>query len=201
MKTKQLIMATLLTVMSAAAGATDDDKPVASAKVNVIAGEGDVYHVLVRGDVDANVTINIRNEENKLVFTETIRKLHTFRRPYNLEKLPRGVYTIEVVDEDTTTVTIYHKIDEELGYVETATPAPAFIKMDSLAGREVYKLTIVKRGKKKASITIYNDRKEVLYSAVEPFENAFCKLYNLKGVGEHALVEVEIDGEITRYAL
>lgn len=201
MKTQKVIIGMLLMVMSMGAFATEGEKrKAATPKMEVISDEVNIYKVLFMGKGDAKTTINIWNE-NKLVYTETIKKLNAFVRPYNFSQMPEGTYTLEIIEGNSISKkVIYHGVDapvfmEELTY-------PKVIKIDPLTGEEaVYKLTIVNPGKVKANIKIYDGNQKEVYNMVESFENIFSQLYNLKEIGVGAIMEIGINGDVKRYAL
>ncbi|UII33842.1 hypothetical protein LVD17_08445 [Fulvivirga ulvae] len=202
MKTRNAILATLFTVISLAVNATDGEKGsnTAAPKVEVSTEESNVYRVLFMGKGDAKTIINIWNAENRLVFTETIKKVNAFVRPYNFSQMPDGVYTLEVIEGNTISKKmIYH------GSVAPSNDVPVdlnIVKVAPLTGKEdVYKLTIIQSGETKANIRILNADEKVVYSSAESFERAFCKLYNFKRMAKKATIEVEIDGEVKKYEL
>lgn len=202
MKTRNVILAMLFTVMSVAVYATDGEKSSTSAapKVEISTGESDVYRVLFMGKSDAKTVINIWNDENRLVFTETIKKVNAFVRPYNFSQMPDGVYTLEVIEGSTVSKRmIYH------GSVAPVIEVPAnlnIVKVAPLAGKDnVYKITIINSGDAKANIRILDANQKVVYSSAESFKRTFCKLYNFKRMNKQATIEVEIDGEVKKYEL
>ncbi|ELR70691.1 hypothetical protein C900_03464 [Fulvivirga imtechensis AK7] len=153
------------------------------------------------GKTDEKTTINIWNAENKLVYTETIKKINAFVRPYNFSQMPDGVYTLEIIEGRTVSKKlIFHGVvapvlKEEATY-------PEVVKVDPLTGeKSVYKLTIVNPGKVKASIRIFDGNEKLVYSTVESFENIFSRLYNLKEIGLGATLEVEVNGDVKKYVL
>ena len=202
MKTRNAILAMLFTVMSVAAYATEGEKgnSKAAPKVEVSAASSNVYRVLFMGKSDAKTVINIWNAEKRLVFTETIKKVNAFVRPYNFSQMPDGVYTLEVIEGNTVSKQlIYH------GSVAPSNEVPVdlnIVKVAPVTGKEdIYKLTIIQTGETKANIRILTADQKVVYSSAESFERAFCKLYNLRRMDKKATIEVEINGEVKKYEL
>lgn len=202
MKTKKAILTMLLTVMSIAVYATDGEKGKSKAapRVEITTGESNVYRVLCMGKSDAKTTINIWNAKNKLVFTETIKNLNAFVRPYNFSQMPDGVYTLEVIEGNAVSQkVIYH------GTFAPTVEVPVdlnIVKVSPVAGKDdVYKLTIIKGSKTKANIRIYDQDKKMVYSTTEFFERNFSKLYNFKAMKGLSTMEVEVNGEVKKYEL
>ncbi|MBL6446162.1 hypothetical protein JMN32_07575 [Fulvivirga sp. 29W222] len=202
MKTRNAILAMLFTVLSLAAHATDGEKgnSKAAPKVEVSTEESNIYRVLFMGNSDDKTTINIRNAENRLVFTETIKKVSAFVRPYNFSQLPDGVYTLEVIEGNTVSKkTIYHG-----SVVLSIEPTVDLniVRLSPIAEKEgVYKLTIINSGGAKAAIRILDEDQNVVYSSEESFERVFCKLYNFKSMSENTTIEVKVNGEVKKYEL
>lgn len=203
MKTRQFFLTVLLIVMGAVAHATDGVKNP-STEMKVTPEKENVYRLLYKGNPEAKVTINIWDANEKLVFTENIKTFNAFVRPYNFSNLAKGIYTLEVVEGNKTSrKTIYHGVSEiaHIKWSEELITTPV-IRMAAVASKDgVYKLTIVNQGERKATIRIYDSKKRILYSAVESFENVFCKLYNVKGLNEKATVVIEINGNVNQYVL
>ena len=58
--------------------------------------EGNSFHLVYNVPDEKYVKINIVNEQDRVVFTEVFRNQGSFRRPYNMEKLPKGEYTFKI---------------------------------------------------------------------------------------------------------
>lgn len=58
--------------------------------------DGTSFDLVYNVPTERFVKVNILNDANRVVFTEVVRNRETFRRPYNLNKLPEGTYTFEV---------------------------------------------------------------------------------------------------------
>ncbi|MEL6538597.1 MAG: hypothetical protein AAFQ98_24470 [Bacteroidota bacterium] len=58
--------------------------------------DGYSFDLLYQVPEEKYVKVNIINQDDRVVFTESFRGRDTFRRPYNLSKLPKGEYLFEV---------------------------------------------------------------------------------------------------------
>lgn len=77
--------------------ARNSDRPVPSSNAAIMK-QGSTFKVFYKGSKPVNVKVSIFDADHKLVFTETIRKIDGFARPYNFSNLPEGNYSIEVSD-------------------------------------------------------------------------------------------------------
>jgi len=58
-----------------------------------------LFKLHYKSEKSGTVEISILNEKSKIIFSETIRKIDGFIRPYNFKDLPEGQYTLMVIDE------------------------------------------------------------------------------------------------------
>jgi len=195
MKTK-VIIAALLTVISSASFATGEEKKEkkASATVEVTRQNAHVFNLTYKGSNNDKVEVSIYNENNKVVFSEIIKKYDAFNRPYNLSKLPEGLYTVKVTD---TNGTIVKEINHSTSVENISTIS--MVKFDSVAS-DKYKLTIINQGSKKAKITIFSGDNEVLYTSNQSINGNFATIFNLAQV-KAKTVEVSVNGKVSVYNL
>lgn len=182
MKTRtQIFAALLLTVLSTAAFASDKEKETTktSAKVEVKRQDAHVFNLVYKGANAEKVQIRLLDANGEVVFSEIIKKIDAFVRPYNLKALPEGIYTVEVTDANgTTTKTINHTDKIEM---MTAVELPTIVKLDSIENAK-YKLTIVNKGYSNAEVKIYDNQDKLVYNGLENINGSYAKLYNLKKV-------------------
>lgn len=68
----------------------------------------DVYGVLLLNKSENPAYIAIRNAKGRVVYGEKVTQKNTFRKNYNLSKLPQGEYSIEVLGgEQGVTQVVY----------------------------------------------------------------------------------------------
>src|SRR5690242_12927838 len=58
-----------------------------------------LYKVYYKSDQVGKVKVSVLSENGSIIFSETLRKVNGFLRPYNFDGLPEGEYTIRVEDE------------------------------------------------------------------------------------------------------
>jgi len=196
MKRTTQIMAALLTVISSVAFATGDEKEVnKTSSVEVMLKEPKVFHLVYKSENADRVSIKIMNENNRVVFSESIKKYDAFTRPYNLSLLPEGIYTVEVTDQFGTTKRQIHNFK----YTPSTVALPHIVKLDQIEDQK-YKLTIVNQGVNAANISIYDAKNDLVYKGFENLDGNFAKLYNLSRVNAKT-VEVVVNGQVTSFEL
>jgi hypothetical protein len=163
-----IITAALLVTFGAIAG----NKPGAAAAVAVV-NQGTTLKLYYKGIVEANVKVSILNESGSTVYSEVLKNVDGFVRPYNLASIPEGEYTIEVSDQNTLyseKVKIRHQPKAELA------------KLSRVSGEDgVYLLSIPSKEAKDINVRILADDK-VIYDEVQAISADFARLYNLKKV-------------------
>lgn len=149
---------------------------------------------LVYGAKTEKAVVRIINESGDVIFSEVLKNVEGFSRPYNFKFLPKGEYTIEVKDGDRILRdTIVHK-------AEKPEPQESMVvrvkQMKNEAGR--YVLTVVNPANDKALIRIMDERMNVLYESTLAAENhAIVQLYKVKHEPMSLVFEV-ISGNQTR---
>ena len=70
--------------------------PKSNSGMAVVKRNATSFKVIYKGEETSNVKVQIFDERDQLVFTETIKKSRGFARPYNFEGLAEGEYTIKI---------------------------------------------------------------------------------------------------------
>jgi hypothetical protein len=141
---------------------------------------GSTFKVFYKGANTAAVRISIYGDNRTLVFSEVVRNVESFVRPYNFSSLPEGNYTVEV--NDGTSVKI-----EKLAYWKAKA---RFIHLNRIGETDKYILSVPNRGEDVLRIKIYNAAGDELYSQMEAISADFAKLYTLKGVSGKIFFEI-----------
>jgi hypothetical protein len=167
-----MLMASMLVTFGVVAGSVSGVADEGSAGVAIV-NNGTTLKLYYKGTAEANVKVSILNESGKTVFTEVLRNIDGFVRPYNLSGIADGKYTIEVSDKNTT-----HTEKIVVGAPRKADIAHLQrIKGD--AGK--YLLTVPAREAKDINVRIMADDR-VIYEQVEAISSDFARIYNLKKV-------------------
>ncbi|MBN8575323.1 MAG: T9SS type A sorting domain-containing protein [Cytophagales bacterium] len=95
MKTKSVVVALAMMVVSAAVVAAD---PVGPKMVVVNQKDAATFKVIYEGGQTGKLTLRILNSDGKKVVSETINGVDGFMRSVNFAGMEAGEYTIEVAD-------------------------------------------------------------------------------------------------------
>ena len=86
---KTLSVLVVLMVISSVVFARRADNPGAAAGMAVVKN-GTTFKLYYKGTQQMDVKVSILDATNKIVFTEVLRKVEGFVRPYNFSNLPEG---------------------------------------------------------------------------------------------------------------
>lgn len=172
-----ILTAALLVSVAAVAG----NKPTSEAGVAVVSN-GTTVKLYYKAASESNVKVSIFNEDGKVVFSEKLRNIDGFVRPYNLASAPSGIYTVEVTDEFSTHT-------EKVAVGQRHKPELAsLLRVSREEGK--YLLAIPSNEAKDISIRILADDK-VIYDEVMQISSDFAKVYNLKKVKGGVTFEIK----------
>ncbi len=97
MKTKNVVLSVLVTMfVSVLALANEPGNP----KVVVVSQKSGVFKVIYEGGKVGKVSMRIFNANGQEVFAEVLSGTNGFMRPVNFTGMERGVYTIEVANQN-----------------------------------------------------------------------------------------------------
>lgn len=152
-----------------------DESPKSSSGIAVMHGvEKGLFKVYYKAAETNNVKVSILNAANKEVFSETIKKVDGFVRPYNFEKLAEGEYTIRIEDGNQVQL---EKVNYNSGEVEKLVQLR---KMTSEEGK--FLLTASGQGREQIVVNIYNDEQKIIYTETTAIESTYAQVYNLSKV-------------------
>ena len=145
---------------------------------------GDVVRVLYKGDKPTKVNVVIFDEQNRIVFSEGVKKRSEFIRPYNLSNLPEGNYRIVVEDENG-------KHEESVNHVKESVKVLSSI----VNAKEKQKclVTLFSKGEANVQVTLTDAQKKILASDLCTVNGQVSKLFDLKNV--QGPVTVQITGK------
>ena len=193
---KTLVIAALLTVLSSAVFASEGESTTAKASTEVRKSETQVFNLVYKGATSERVDVRIVDENDNILFSESIKNLNAFARPYNLSQLPEGTYTIKVTDSNGTKVHEIHNYKNPAKVVEKSLH---FVRLTKVTDGK-YQLTIGNQGVNDAQIEIYDNNQNLLYRNTELLNGNYAKVYNLQQV-DAKTVSIEINGQIKTFDL
>jgi hypothetical protein len=157
------------------------DNPGATPSAAVVK-TGSTFKLYYKGSQQADVKVSILDAGNHLVFSETIKDVEGFVRPYNFENLPEGDYTIKISDKNGRQI-------EKISYKQEKSEALSHLL--KVAGTDAkYLLTVANRGESDVTVRIYDNANKMIYSQKEKVSSDFAKVYNLEGIGGEFIFEV-----------
>jgi hypothetical protein len=178
---KTLSVLLVLMAFSSVVFARRLDNPGATPSAAVVK-TGSTFKLYYKGSQQADVKVSILDAGNHLVFSETIKDVEGFVRPYNFENLPEGDYTIKISDKNGRQI-------EKISYKQEKSEALSHLL--KVAGTDAkYLLTVANRGESDVTVRIYDNANKMIYSQKEKVSSDFAKVYNLEGIGGEFIFEV-----------
>jgi hypothetical protein len=170
------------------AGGIDD--PKVSSKVAVIKKDSEHVNVIYKADKPSNVEVAIYNNRRELQFSEVIKRVDNFNRPYDLSKLAKGEYTIVVKQNG-------EELIEKLTLKEEVSPLLAqVIKLKGNDNR--YLLTVADRKSSSITVKIFNTENELVYEKEEPIQGEYSRVFNLDGSARGCTFSITSESGITQ---
>ena len=96
---KTLSILAAITIFSTALFANNIDNPNAATGMAIMKN-GTTVKLFYKGTKQTDVKVSIYNAANALVYSETIKNVDGFVRPYNFTNLEEGEYSIELLGEN-----------------------------------------------------------------------------------------------------
>jgi hypothetical protein len=129
-----------------------------------------VYSVFYKAEVAGNVKVSILDKNKKLIFTETISNVASFKRPYNFSQLAQGQYTIVIEDKNGKQV-------EQVNYV--LNKVESFVRVNKVANAEgKYVLNVTSTGADDVYVKISNGS-TILHEQTIVVDKNFGLIYDL----------------------
>jgi hypothetical protein len=177
----------LLVAVSTSVMATDE-KPTSSTGAAIVK-DGAVFKLFYKGTRTSNVKVSIFNESNQIVFTEVIKNVEGFIRPYNFSSLKEGNYTVILEGEDG-------KIIEKINY--RSGEESHFANVLPVKGEDGKFLVMVSNKQNSTiGVNIYKNN-ELVFRDSENTSGDFGKVYNLKDLKGNIVLEVVGNGGVIK---
>lgn len=162
----------MLTIVSSVALAGGIDNPKASSKMAIMQKDADHIHLFYKSNKAETIEVSIYDAENKLLFTEIIRKSDGFIRPYDLSAMKKGEYTVVVsdgVEKFVEKITTSDRKEALLSNVITMKKEGSFL------------LTVADEKAQRFTVTITDQNDKVLHEETENLNKQYSKIYNFHG--------------------
>lgn len=186
---KIFLIFVMLTIVSSVVFAGGIDNPKASSKMAIMQKDADHIQLFYKNSKQATVEVSIFDAENKLRFTEVIRRSSGFIRPYNLSSMEKGEYTVVVKDG---TDQFSEKIST---HVKEAALLSNVISMKKAGS---YLLTLADDKAQNFTITVTDKDNNVLLKRTENLDKQFSKIYTFPEKVEGLKFLVTTNNDLSR---
>lgn len=126
----------------------------------------------------ANVLVKISDQDGKLIQTDRIKSKEGFHRPYDVSKLDKGLYTVEVLENGDL-------IHESSLLIDNSKSAVRNL------GHDRFQLTFAEKGCQRVAVGIMDSQGNLVHKESVNTTDGFSKVYDLSRLsGEHFTFEV-----------
>lgn len=176
---KKITLVVVSVLVSAFAFAGPDD-PKSSSGMAVLKRDESSFKLVYKSELQSDVKVQIFNDKNDMIFSETIKKSSGFLRPYNFEGLPEGEYTIKLNNGSnwmTETINFNSAKAEKLAQL---------IRMAD--GK--YLLTVAGKGEDKITVRVSDKAGETVHYESTPVYGDFAMVYDLGKLNDEFSFEI-----------
>jgi len=185
MKAFSLLLMSVLVSTLVFANETVEPGESASAVAVTNCSGSSVVKVFYKAEQAGTVKVSIFSKDNSLVFTETMKRVSGFLRPYNFSGLSAGEYTIQVKDSNGTRT---ETIDYTAGKIEKQ------ISLVKLPEEGKYLLSINSKASDVINVNIYNDANQLIHSQEKKIERNFAEVLNIKDINRFTIEVSDSNG-------
>lgn len=179
-------MAAMLMVSTVAFGSHPNikDKKKTNAKVAVVQKADQKFKLVYFDKIHGEVIVNIKNRLGNVVYSQSVLSEGGFSQSYNFAKLPKGMYTFEIVQPNG------ERLKKKVEYKDIRTSA---IKANLLSVSEdkKYRLAVLKYNEEPVKVRIFNQTNDLVFVETIDTAESFRKTYDLG----------KLDGESFRFDL
>lgn len=163
---------------------------VPSASNTSVSLKGEIVKIFYRSEDSEKVKVTIYDASSKAVFSEEIKNKPSFVRPYNLENLPYGEYTIVLEDKNG-------KKEEKVSFVKKAAEVNASIIHNKESRKAL--VTLFSKGETEVTYSVLDINNNVLFSKTEKVNGQAAKAFNLEKVKGAVTVQVADSQGLLKY--
>ena len=185
---KLVVMFGVLMIISRVALAGEVNAPKATN--TSVTMKGEVVKIFYRSENADRVKVTIYDAAAKAVFSEEIKNRSSFVRPYNLENLPFGEYTIVLEDRNGRT-------EERVTYAKPAVQVQANIIKVRDSRKAI--VTLFSNAATEVTYSVLDIDNNVLYSQTQKVNGQAAKSFNLEKVKGAVTVQVSDSKGILKY--
>lgn len=152
--------------------------------------KGEIVKIFYRSENSDKVKVTIYDAASKAVFKEEIKRKSSFIRPYNLENLPYGEYTVVLEDKNG-------KTEEKVVYAKEVVSVQASIihKRDSRKAM----VALFSTGETEVTYSVLDINDNVLYTKSEVVNGQAATSFNLKNIKGAVTIQVTDSNGLLKY--
>jgi flagellar hook assembly protein FlgD len=184
---KLIVMFGALMILSRVAFAGEVDPSASNTSVSL---KGEIVKIFYRSENSDKVKVTIYDASSNVVFSEEIKNKSNFIRPYNLEELPFGEYTIVLEDKNG-------RSEEKVSYAKKTVEVQASI-INRKEGRKCM-VTLFSKGETEVTYRVLDIDNNVLYSQSQTVNGQASKGFNLEKVKGAVTVQVSDSNGLLKY--
>jgi hypothetical protein len=152
---------------------------------------GSIVKVLYKSDKIRTVTVSIFDSNQKKIFSETLKNQKGFLRPYNLEKLACGDYTVELSDGDS--------VDRHTVRLVNPQPGRTF-NVTRVAGSLDKVMFTIAKSALSFNVKILDQKGSVIYKDDQMISEDFGRIFNLERIkGEVSIIVTDAHGNSEKF--
>lgn len=186
---KLVVVFAALMIISRVALAGEVNAPKAfSSSVSL---KGEVVKIFYRSESSDRVKVTIYDAASKVVFSEEIKNKSSFVRPYNLENLPYGEYTIVLEDRNG-------KTEEKVIYAKKKSVDAQASIIKSKNGRKAL-VTVFSKGETEITYNVLDINDNVLYTQSQKVNGQAAKSFNLEKVKGAVTLQISDSNGLLKY--
>jgi hypothetical protein len=176
MKTKSILIALLVTVMSTMLFANDREKSSDAKAIIRNSGKSSVYQLVYLSEAPGTVNVSILDSKGNTIMTDRVKNVEDgFMRPYNFSALAEGNYLIEIQDsQGKVKVPFIHKVSRAV--------QPMQVKVKALPTDKKYQVIMVGSQADVLQVNILDEANTLVYTDYIDATGSFSKVYDLTKV-------------------
>jgi hypothetical protein len=186
---KKFLSLLMLAVAVSGTAMATEDKPKSSPVGMAVVKSETGFKLFYKGNKTGDVTVKIYDQKGVQVFSETLKNLDNFMRPYNLNTLTEGEYTVELSNNEG-------KSTEKIAY--TRGKSDRIMNLVRVKNSDKYLLRIPNKGIETLDIKVYDAFETLVYQSSENISGDFAKLYNLERIGTNFRFEITDGSGVTQ---
>ncbi len=185
---KKLTLTTLVALGIATGSTVYAGDAVAKKDVRVASVESGKVELTYFSQGECKVKVNIYDEAGSKVFSEKISNPKSFKKAYDLSKLPVGEYEFEIIDQDNV-------VSET---VRTEIEKPAFLRASVIKeDGEKFSVKVIGEIVDPIAVNIYDKNGGLVYGDFIDINKGFSKVYDMsKSLGKDITFEIVQNGEV-----